>query len=410
MYNKGVLRITLYSDKGIKMKNRLRTLTAILLAGVMLAGCGGKSQTAENEKKKTEPTQEVTETPTQEPAAEPTQTADNEAVDKDKKEIEIPNEDQLVADYTSVQGLVLEKASHIAVVVKNTETGYWKAVRQGMDQAVADLNTALGYEGDDQIKCTFEGPQTETSIDDQVNILDAVLAENPDVLCLAAIDMKSCEAQLEAAEENEIPVIILDSGVETNDLVYSVCATDNYSAGREAARRLCEKIQDAGQVAVMAHLQLSETCQDRVKGFEEELQENHPNVQLVNVSYEPGKEDDPGIEEQMKQVLEQYPDLKGYFCTNEVMSTTALGVLEDYEDRQIQMVGFDLGKVQEEAVRSGAEAGVVCQNPYGMGYATVVAAVRAALGMENDEKIDAGFQWLDKDNIDLEENAKFIYD
>ena len=52
------------------------------------------------------------------------------------KEIEIPNEEELKADYTSVEGLVMEKGSHIAVVVKNTEIGYWKAVKQGMNQAV----------------------------------------------------------------------------------------------------------------------------------------------------------------------------------------------------------------------------------------------------------------------------------
>ena len=87
-----------------------------------------------------------------------------------------------------------------------------------------------GYtEEKDKIRCTFEGPKAETGVDEQVNILDAVLAENPDVLCLAAVDMDSCTAQLEAAEENGIPVIILDSGVNSDDLIYSVCATDNLS-------------------------------------------------------------------------------------------------------------------------------------------------------------------------------------
>ena len=112
----------------------------------------------------------------------------------------------------------------------------------------------------------------------------------------------------------------------------------------------------------------------------------------------------------MKEILEQYPQLKGYFCTNEVMSEKALTVLKDYTDRNIQLVGFDLGKIQPEAVRNGTEAGVVCQNPYGMGYATVVAAVRAVLNMKNDEFIDSGYQWLDKTTIDLEENAKYLYE
>lgn len=389
---------------GKKMK-----MLALLLAGTLLIGCGGKDIKKEDtdSSKDAKPTVEVTAEPTQEAEENVDETAKNESTEK---EIELPNEEDLVADYTSVEGLHLEKGSRIAVVVKTTELGYWKAVKQGIDQAVADLNEELGYEGEDKIQCTYEGPKSENDVDEQVNILDAVIAENPDVLCLAAVDMGSCEAQLEAAEENGIPVIILDSGVTNNELVYSVCATDNYSAGAEAARKLAEKIGDEGQVAVLSHLQMGETSQERVKGFEEEISENHPNVEIVKISYEPSKEGEPSVKEQMKAVLVLYPELKGYFATNEVVSTEALNVLKDYQDRGIQLVGFDLGKTQAAAVRNGSEAGVVCQNPYGMGYATVVAGVRAALGLANDSFIDAGYQWIDQSNIDLEENAKYLYE
>ena len=44
-----------------------------------------------------------------------------------------------------------------------------------------------------------------------------VLTENPVVVCLSAVDMSSCEAQLEAAQEDGIPVVMLDSGVKSDD-------------------------------------------------------------------------------------------------------------------------------------------------------------------------------------------------
>ncbi|NCB92207.1 MAG: LacI family transcriptional regulator [Clostridia bacterium] len=404
------------------MMRKMKMLMVCLVTGALLAGCAQKSTESANtdEVSETEPTEEVTAEPTQEAeeseaaqgenAGETEENKEDAADPEEEKEIEIPNEEDLVADYTSVNGLILEKGSHIAIVVKNTETGYWKAVKLGVDQAINDLNTSLGYTGDDKIKCTFEGPKSETDVDNQVNILDAVIAENPAVLCLSAIDMDSCEAQLEAAEENGIPVIILDSGVGNNDMITTTCATDNVAAGREAARKLCEQIGDEGEVAVMAHSELSENSKERVQGFKEEIEKNHPDVKVVKISYEPVKDTDPSIEEQMTEVLELHPELKGYFCSNEIMSVAALDILADYQDRDIQMVGFDLGDTQADAIRDGSEAGVICQNPYGMGYATVVAGVRAALEMENEEFIDAGYQWIDKENIDLEENAKFLYE
>lgn len=385
---------------------RFTKLGMLLLAGMLMTGCGGKdTQKTEGNVTTPEMTQEPTKEPTEEPTAEPTKAENGKEL-----EIDLPDSEELVTDYTTVHGLVLEKGSKLAFVVKNTETGYWKAVRQGVKQAVDELNEELGYTGEDQITFTFEGPKTETDVDAQINALDAVVSENPDALCLAAVDMGSCVAQLEAAQENGIPVIVLDSGVNNEELVYSVCATDNYKAGQEAARKLCEKIGDEGEVAIMSHLQLGETSKGRVDGFQDEIEENHPEVEIVQVAYEPQKEGDSTVEESIDAILKLYPNLKGLFCTNEVMGVKALNVLKNYGEKGIQLVGFDMGKTQAAAIRSGEMAGVISQNPYGMGYATVVASVRAILGMENNTFVDAGYQWIDAENIDLEENVKYLYE
>lgn len=400
--------ITFSWFKGIEMRKHKKILAVLLAAGVLLAGCGNGKENVED---KTEPEtvkeeqkeEEVTPQVTEEPEAE-----------KEKVEISIPEQEGLVADYTTVEGLTLDPGTQFAVVVTNTQSGYWKAVREGISQAVDDLNQMLGYEGSDKIQFIYDAPKDETGVSEQIDILDSVLTEaalagKPYVLCLAAVDMSSCEAQLETASMNQIPVIILDSGVES-DLVNASCVTDNYSAGQEAARRLCEQIGDNGEIAVAAHSSLSATSQDRVRGFTDEITANHPNVSLVQVSYEPSGKEEISLDEQIRQTLDSHPDLTGYFATSEEVSEQLLTILKDYQDRQIQLVGFDVGKDQIEAIRDGREAGVVCQNPYGMGYATVVAGARALMDLENSAVINPGYQWLDQTNIDLEENQKYIYE
>lgn len=324
---------------------------------------------------------------------------------QDEVEIEIPDQQTLVTDYTSINGLKLETGAHIAVVVKNPKANYWKAVEKGIKQAVADLNIELGYEGADLIYYTFEGPE-DGDAGVQINTIDAVLAENPQVLCLSAIDMNSCQAQLETAQENGIPVIILDSGVKSEELVYTICETDNYSAGAEAARKLCEAIGGTGKLQIIAHQQSAETSIRREQGFREEVAAYYPAVEVLETIYEDGEE---SVTDLMNRVLETHPDLKGCFTTSENLGVNALEILGKQNDRDVLMVGFDAGDTQLEAVRSGAAYGVICQNPYGMGYATIVAAARAVLGMENDSYIHAGYQWIDADNIDEEENQKYLY-
>lgn len=308
-------------------------------------------------------------------------------------------------DYTSLEEINLEAGSHIAVVVKSTKNGFWTSVKRGMDAAVADLNEKLGYKGDDKIKLTFEGPSDETDVEDQINIIDAVLGKNPDVLCLSAIDMDSCQAQLEAAEENGIPVIVLDSGVKTGN-VNATCVVDNYQAGVQAAVKLADTIGGSGKIAVMAHVESAQNCQEREQGFTETIAEKYPDIEIVNISHQ---NEETSVSEMAESVLKLFPDVKGYFCTNENVSGDVLDAISA-SGKEVAVVGIDAGKKQKDAIKSGKEVGVLVQNAYGMGYATVVAAARAALGMENDESINPGMEWIDSENISDERYANYLYD
>lgn len=308
-------------------------------------------------------------------------------------------------DYTSLEEINLEAGSHIAVVVKSTKNGFWTSVKRGMDAAVADLNEKLGYKGDDKIKLTFEGPSDETDVEDQINIIDAVLGENPDVLCLSAIDMDSCQAQLEAAEENGIPVIVLDSGVKTGN-VNATCVVDNYQAGVQAAVKLADTIGGSGKIAVMTHVESAQNCQEREQGFTETIAEKYPDIEIVNISHQ---NEETSVSEIAESVLKLFPDVKGYFCTNENVSGDVLDAISA-SGKEVAVVGIDAGKKQKDAIKSGKEVGVLVQNAYGMGYATVVAAARAVLGMENDESINPGMEWIDSENISDERYANYLYD
>ena len=308
-------------------------------------------------------------------------------------------------DYTSLEEINLEAGSHIAVVVKSTKNGFWTSVKRGMDAAVADLNEKLGYKGDDKIKLTFEGPSDETDVEDQINIIDAVLGENPDVLCLSAIDMDSCQAQLEAAEENGIPVIVLDSGVKTGN-VNATCVVDNYQAGVQAAVKLADTIGGSGKIAVMTHVERAQNCQEREQGFTETIAEKYPDIEIVNISHQ---NEETSVSEMAESVLKLFSDVKGYFCTNENVSGDVLDAISA-SGKEVAVVGIDAGKKQKDAIKSGKEVGVLVQNAYGMGYATVVAAARAALGLENDESINPGMEWIDSENISDERYANYLYD
>lgn len=383
------------------MKRIWITGLSLLLLASVFSGCGkaDKVQAQAATSSNVEPTVEATPVPTATSTPTPTPTKEAEI------DITLSNSQELTADYTTMKDIQVEPGTYIAVVAKGMDSSYWTNVKKGAQAAVKSLNEALGYTGNDKVRITFEGPSDNSDVDAQINTIDAVLSENPTVLCLSAIDMQSCDAQLETAAENGIPVVIIDSGVQ-NDLISVACATNNFTAGAEAARKLSEAIGDSGKIAIMSHQKTAQSSIDRVAGFTEEITNHHPNITIIEVSYE---NEEKTVEELVGEVLEAHPDLSGYFCTNESMSNKTLEVLKAIENTTVQLVGFDSGEGQQEAVKEGREYGMICQNPYGMGYASMVAAARLAAHLPVDNYISSGYQWIDKSNIDLDENQQYLF-
>ena len=80
------------------------------------------------------------------------------------------------------------------------------------------------------------------------------------------------------------------------------------------------------------------------------------------------------------------------------------------KENQLVVIGYDAGKQQTDAVRSGVEAGAITQNPVGIGYKCVESAVKAIKGETLDKVTDTGFFWYDKTNIDSAEIKPLLYE
>ena len=265
------------------------------------------------------------------------------------------------------------KGSRIAVVSKSVDGEYWKALHSGMEDAIKDVNAAYGFTSDDQITMTFEGASDEQDVEKQVNTLDAVIAENPTVLCLSAGDEDSCQAQLEAARENDIAVVAFDSNVSDSDMIAVFRGTDNVYVGKMAGEKLSDAIGKSGKVAIFSAQEKTESSKKRVEGFKEALAEC-PDITVVQELYTDQVDD---MKTAMEDALRRYPDLAGVFCTNADVSDLYLDI-EKAEGTAPVMVGVDATTKQQDAVRNGSEAGIVSQSPYQLGYQTITFPVRNA--------------------------------
>ena len=286
---------------------------------------------------------------------------------------------------------------YIPVISKGFQHQFWQAVKAGSEQAAKDLNVDI----------TFEGPESEAQVDKQYEMIQAALAKNPAALCLAAVDSKAMIPLLEEAKAKGIPVIGFDSGVDS-DIPLSTATTDNIAAAGLAADKMAELIGGSGKVAVLVHDQTSRTGIDRRDGFLNRMKEKYPDIEIVNVDY--GAGDHLKSTDIAKAIIQANPDLKGYFGANEGSIIGVLNAVKELgKEGKIVVIGYDSGKQQLDAIMSGAEAGAITQNPVGIGYKCVEAAVKAINGETLPKIIDTGFFWFDKTNIDSAEIKPLLY-
>lgn len=286
---------------------------------------------------------------------------------------------------------------YIPVISKGFQHQFWQAVKLGSEQAAADYNVDI----------TFEGPATEAEVDKQIEMLQAALAKNPAAICLAALDTKAAIPLLEEAQAKGIPVVGFDSGVDS-DIPVATASTDNIAAAALAADKMAELIGGEGKVAVLVHDQTSRTGIDRRDGFINRIAEAYPNIEIVNLDY--GAGDQLKSTDIAKAVIQANPDLKGYFGANEGSIIGVLNAVTELgKEGQITVIGYDSGKQQIDAIRAGTEAGAITQNPIGIGYKCVEAAVKAINGEPVDKVIDTGFFWYDATNIDSDEIKAVLY-
>ena len=286
---------------------------------------------------------------------------------------------------------------YIAVISKGFQHQFWQAVNAGADKAAEEFN----------VEITFEGPETEAMVDKQVEMVQAALDKKPAALCLAALDTQALLPLLERAQSEGIPVVGFDSGVDS-DIPVSTAATDNIAAAAYAADKMAELIGGAGEVAVIVHDQTSRTGIDRRDGFVNQIEEKYPDIEIVDIQY--GGGDHLKSTDLAKAIIQAHPNLKGFFGANEGSIIGVLNAVKEMgKEGEIVVIGYDSGQQQMDAIRSGVETGAITQDPIGIGYKCVEAAVKALNGEELPETIDTGFHWYDKDNIDSDTIKPLLY-
>ena len=318
-------------------------------------------------------------------------------------------------------------SKHIDVIAKGFQHQFWKAVELGTQNAAKEFG----------VEVTFQGPDNESAIAQQVEYLNTAIAKKPSAICLAALDTQASIPSIQSAMEAGIPIIGFDSGVPDapEGAIKANASTNNAVAGALAADELYKliesKIKDAKEpvrIGVVAQESNSQSIVDRTKGFVDKMTElcgaDNVSVEghdsLKNEKAGAKVVIDVGIPAEVKDVdaaavasaILEKKDLIAIYGSNEFAANaiiTANEGLDKLGADKVIAVGFDAGKKLLDAVRAKTFAGAVTQDPVQIGYQAVKLAVEAADGKSVSD-VDTGAKWYNAENMDADDIKPCLYE
>ena len=285
----------------------------------------------------------------------------------------------------------------IAVIPKGTSHEFWKSIHAGAVKAARENN----------VEVIWKGPAREDDRDDQIKVVEQFTTRGVDGIVIAPLDDTALVRPLKEAASEDIPVVVIDSGINWDGQV-SFAATDNFHGGELAAAELARLLDGKGKVVVMRYVEGSASTSKREEGFIDAIRSNHPDIEILSDNQYGGATLE-GCLSAAENMLDRYSEIDGIFAPCEPVTVAFMRTLgQSGRKSKTKLVGFDASKALVDGLRSGGVDALVVQSPFRMGEAGVELLVKHLDGEEVPKRLDTGVAVITLANMNEPANADLL--
>ena len=288
--------------------------------------------------------------------------------------------------------------SSVALVVKSTQSEFFRSVFAGAEAAAAEYNLEL----------TIAGPETEEDYEAQNQLIAQAVEAGAEAIVFSAIDHEENAAAIDAAAQAGVQIVTIDSGVGS-DQVSTYIGTNNYAAGQMAAHAILERVSGPLYVGVVNYDVSTANGQERERGAADAFAASGRAqiTAVVNTLTEAGQ-----AQEDTVALLTAHPEINVLLALNEPTSVGAARAVEELGlSEEVFFVGFDSNVVTVDGLQDGSVDALVVQNPYAMGYLGVESAYQLLTGQGGSlaETVDTSTQVVDRSNLFTLDSQKALF-
>jgi ribose transport system substrate-binding protein len=295
----------------------------------------------------------------------------------------------------AVKYIKRDEKPKIVVVLQELNTDHSKIVKAGLEKGFADFD----------LDGHVIAPDLKDSASKQATILKDVLKQEPDALIVTPTQSSANINVFKEFQNKNIPVIMLTQDARWENQTTFV-GTDPRRLGKKAGALLSSLTQPGDQVAIIFETKDNSDENDQISEAKKVLE----SVGVEVVIEQQGQDESGNVKSGMSNILQNYPDIKGVFATNDSIALNALKVVEE-KGLKIPVIGTEGVGEMLKTIEEGRLDVTLSKNPYDTGYLSVEMALKAIKGEYIDKRIDGGVDIVTKENakirLDFYENEVF---
>lgn len=239
----------------------------------------------------------------------------------------------------------------------------------------------------------------------QVQMVEDLIAQGVDAICVVPNDPDAMRPVLERAKDKGIVIISHEAGGLTDIVDYDVEAFDNKSFGELMFEELAKAMGGEGKFAAMVGGLTMETHMAWYNAGMEYIKENYPNMQAVSEEPYEDKNDDKIARDKALEILNAYPDLKGFVGTSVSAGSNMASVLKERNNKDVKVVSLGIPSVSGPYLEEGYMVHAQTWRPADAGYVCCNLAYKILEGEEIKDGMDLNRDGYD--NIKIED--KIVY-
>ena len=285
---------------------------------------------------------------------------------------------------------------NIVLITKVVDSGndFWTSLIDGAKLCAEEYGAVLHV----------AGASSEKDVEGQKIFIEKAMEMSPDALVISPSSYTCMTQLLKEVKEKGIKLILIDSVID-EDIADGLVSTDNFLAGKALGEYAKENMEGSEKIGIIAHVRGSSTAIQREAGIKEGLGKYEKNV--VSTRFCGSSYDEAYAI--TKNLLEDHPDVKVVFGTNEYASVGAARAVHDSRREDVHVYGFDNSIEEIQLLEQGVFDAIVIQKSFNMGYLGIEQAVLSIDGHEIEEYINSGFKLIDKNNMYEDENQRLLY-